>query len=400
MTALSCGDPISRSPAQKQGIQRERTASAEHERRETREIEHVRLVAGLPEMGAGLGHGLELYGAESVWKVDREDRHEEHDRHGDAEERHEGAEQHRAAADELGDDGCPSEQWRGRNMQCVQNAGERTRAARELREAVLHEAIADDEAQGKCPPALTQKTDRPGAKLEETLHAVRIRCNDDDRYNEAALFLRTNLGGNRRACGDPPDRWFVVRGAGASTVEPKTEAEERLRALMIRGLEGDSSAHKELLALLSRHLRGYFARRLGAAAHEVEDLVQETLLAVHLKRDSYDRALPFMPWAYAVARYKLIDHLRRRYRQTHVPLEDAGALFAADDPEEGVLRTDLDRLLEQLPSRQRSLLQDVKLQGLSIEEAAQKRGVTAVSARVMLHRTLKWLNRAWHDENG
>ncbi len=183
-------------------------------------------------------------------------------------------------------------------------------------------------------------------------------------------------------------------------MEPKADPEQRLQELMIRGLDGDSNAHRQLLRALSGHLRSYFSRRVGAAAYEVEDLVQETLLAVHLKRDSYDRALPFMPWAYAVARYKLIDHLRRRRRHIHVPIEDAGALFAADDSEEGALHNDLDRLLERLPPRQRSLLEDVKLHGLSIEEAAQKRGVTGVSARVMLHRTLKWLNRAWQNENG
>src|SRR5215469_5459743 len=188
--------------------------------------------------------------------------------------------------------------------------------------------------------------------------------------------------------------------AEASTVEPKVDTEERLRALMIRGLDGDSSAHRQLLTALSGRLRSYFARRMRTATHEVEDLVQETLLAVHLKRDSYDRALPFTPWAYALARYKLIDHFRRRSRSMQVPLEDADALFAADDPEQGALRTDLDRLLQRLPDRQRSLVEDVKLQGLSVEEAAKKRGVTAVSARVMLHRTLKWLNQALRDENG
>ncbi|HEX4267494.1 MAG TPA: sigma-70 family RNA polymerase sigma factor [Steroidobacteraceae bacterium] len=176
------------------------------------------------------------------------------------------------------------------------------------------------------------------------------------------------------------------------------ETEQRLRPLMIRSLEGDSGAHRQLLGMLGRYLRGYFTRRIGAAA-EVEDLVQETLLAVHLKRDSYDRSLPFTPWAYALARYKLIDHLRRRHRSVQVPLEDAGALFAAEDSEEGALRTDLERLLQRLPDRQRSLIEDVKLQGLSVEEAAQKRGVTAVSARVMLHRSLKWLSQALRDEN-
>jgi len=193
-------------------------------------------------------------------------------------------------------------------------------------------------------------------------------------------------------------RW--PRGIEPSTVEPKVDIEERLRPLMNRSLAGDADAHRQLLSALGGHLRSYFARRIGTGASEVEDLVQETLLAVHLKRDTYDRALPFTPWAYAVARYKLIDHLRRRHRRVHVPLEDAGVLFTADDSEERVVQTDLDRLLERLPDRQRTLLEDVKLQGLSIEEAARKRGVTAVSARVMLHRTLKWLNRAWHDENG
>jgi len=183
-------------------------------------------------------------------------------------------------------------------------------------------------------------------------------------------------------------------------VPHQDETEKRLRPLMIRSLEGDSGAHRELLGALGRYLRGYFARRVGTGAADVEDLVQETLLAVHLKCDSYDRSLPFTPWAYALARYKLIDHFRRRNRSIQVPLEDAEALFAADNPEEGALRTDLDRLLQRLPDRQRSLIEDVKLQGLSVEEAAKKRGVTAVSARVMLHRTLKWLNQALRDENG
>jgi RNA polymerase sigma-70 factor (ECF subfamily) len=177
------------------------------------------------------------------------------------------------------------------------------------------------------------------------------------------------------------------------------DTEERLRPLMSRSLEGDSGAHRELLEALGRYLRGYFGRRIGTAAAEVEDLVQETLLAVHLKRDSYDRSLPFTPWAYALARYKLIDHLRRRKRAIQVPLEDADALFSTGDAEEGAVRNDLDRLLQRLPERQRTLIEDVKLQGLSVEEAAQKRGVTAVSARVMLHRSLKWLSQALRDEN-
>jgi RNA polymerase sigma-70 factor (ECF subfamily) len=166
------------------------------------------------------------------------------------------------------------------------------------------------------------------------------------------------------------------------------EPEARLRLLMVRSLDGDSQAYRQLLGELSRYLRGYFARRIGG--QEVEDLLQETLLAVHLKRDTYDRALPFTPWAYAVARYKLVDRFRRNHAP-HVPLEDAGDLLAVENTEESAMRGDVTRLLELLPTRQRKLIEDVKLKGLSVKEAARRRGVTAVSARVMLHRSLKRL---------
>jgi RNA polymerase sigma-70 factor, ECF subfamily len=131
------------------------------------------------------------------------------------------------------------------------------------------------------------------------------------------------------------------------TTPEREEPEARFRVLMIRALDGDSGAYRELLGELSRYLRGYFKRRIRDP--EAEDLVQETLLAVHSKRHTYDRALPFTPWAYAVARYKLADHFRRNH-SPHVPLDEVGEL----------------QLLAHLPTRQRSLIKDVKLQGLSV----------------------------------
>lgn len=165
---------------------------------------------------------------------------------------------------------------------------------------------------------------------------------------------------------------------------------------MVRGLDGDACAYRQLLTELSRYLRIYFGRRLPNT--DVQDLVQETLLAVHLKRDSYNTALPFTPWAYAIARYKLTDYFRRK-PEPHRPLEDAADLFTLKSVDEGAVRSDLAQLLKRLPTRQRTLVEDVKLQGLSLEEAARKRGVTAVSARVMLHRSLKWLTQTVRPED-
>src|SRR5271156_1944044 len=103
---------------------------------------------------------------------------------------------------------------------------------------------------------------------------------------------------------------------------------------MMRGLAGNAAAHAELLTHMSRYLRGYFGRRLGAGAAELEDLVQDTLLTIHLKRETYDPNQPFTPWAYMLARYKLLDHFRKIGARKTVPIEDAGELLAAENAEE------------------------------------------------------------------
>ena len=83
------------------------------------------------------------------------------------------------------------------------------------------------------------------------------------------------------------------------------EAEAQLRAWMLAGLAGDDSAYRQLLTALSGHLRAYFARRVGPA--QAEDLVQETLIAMHTKRATYAPSQPLTAWIHGIARYKLID---------------------------------------------------------------------------------------------
>jgi RNA polymerase sigma-70 factor (ECF subfamily) len=169
-----------------------------------------------------------------------------------------------------------------------------------------------------------------------------------------------------------------------------TDTEARLKALMLRGLDGDAAAYRVLLSLLNGRLRVYFARRMGDAPGDVEDLVQETLMAVHTRRATYDRAQPFTAWAFAVARYKLIDHWRRRRVRMAVPLDDYVEVLASTDPEPGAAM-DLDRLLDTLPARQSALVRDVKIEGLSLAEAGARAGVSEGAAKVALHRALKTL---------
>lgn len=162
---------------------------------------------------------------------------------------------------------------------------------------------------------------------------------------------------------------------------------------MLRARDGEAAAWRELLGDLRGRLETYFARRLAAdLASEAEDLVQETLIAMHARAVTYDPGQPFTAWAYAIARYKLIDLWRRKGVRRHAPLDDyEGELFGDDDHGAAEAALDVERLLGALPAKQQGLVRDVKIEGLSLAEAGARRGMTEGAAKVSLHRALKQL---------
>src|ERR1700709_1107433 len=116
---------------------------------------------------------------------------------------------------------------------------------------------------------------------------------------------------------------------------------------MLASLAGDGAAYRMLLSGLGGNLRSYYARRLDPAA--AEDAVQETLIAIHTRRATYDPALPFTAWVYGIARYKLIDEYRRHKRRATVPLDEANDLFGHDEAQDAIARRDVSKLLDKLP---------------------------------------------------
>ncbi len=172
-----------------------------------------------------------------------------------------------------------------------------------------------------------------------------------------------------------------------------TDTESRLRGLMLQGLDGDAAAYHQFLKALSAHLRAYFRKRLFQRSDEVEDLVQDTLLAVHNQRHTYRADQPLTAWVHAIARYKLIDLLRARAsgESLNVPLDDELELFAASDTEAREAKKDLGTLLAGLPDRQRLPIVHVKLEGLSVVEAAQLTGMSESAIKIGVHRGLKAL---------
>jgi len=133
-----------------------------------------------------------------------------------------------------------------------------------------------------------------------------------------------------------------------------TANETELKGLMLASLDGDAASYRSLLDRLSGRLRAYYKgklARVGRGATEAEDLVQEVLLAVHLKRHTYDTGELFTPWVHTIARYKLIDYLRRTRTSASVPLNEGTEAMAQDDHADAESSHDIRKLLGRLPEK-------------------------------------------------
>lgn len=181
-------------------------------------------------------------------------------------------------------------------------------------------------------------------------------------------------------------------------VTPSAKSEEWAE-LMRAGLKGDGAAYRRLLAALTPVLRAVARRileRAGQGTGDVEDVVQETLLALHLKRQSWDPASPLMPWVWAIARHKALDVLRRHGRRAEVPIDELEAVLA--DPaeaDEGLAGRDVARLTQSLSGRERDVVEAVYLSGASTKEAGARLAMSEGAVRVALHRALKRLAAAY-----
>jgi RNA polymerase sigma-70 factor (ECF subfamily) len=167
---------------------------------------------------------------------------------------------------------------------------------------------------------------------------------------------------------------------------------------MKASIGGDEGAYRRLLEEISRSVRAMarsaFARaRLGDA--DVEDAVQETLLAIHLKRHTWDPQQKLAPWVYAIARHKIVDAMRRRGTRRFEPLEDFKDFLAAPEPEDPHALSDAQKLVDGLGPRQRDIVRSISLEGQSIAATAARLSMSEVAVRVALHRALKSLGAAW-----
>jgi RNA polymerase sigma-70 factor (ECF subfamily) len=174
---------------------------------------------------------------------------------------------------------------------------------------------------------------------------------------------------------------------------PAADFESALKPLWLQAQAGDEAAYRLALERIAVRLRSWLRRRMQAIPDDVEDLVQETLLALHLQRGTYDPSLPVSAWVLAIARHKLVDLWRRRGRQDalHDPIDDVDESALAVAVVEGGVQRDLERLLLTLPEAQRTAIVLTKLEGLSVIEASARTGVSESAIKVQVHRGLKRL---------
>jgi len=164
------------------------------------------------------------------------------------------------------------------------------------------------------------------------------------------------------------------------------DRETELRPLMIAACNGNQQAYVALLSDMAKLLRGFFRKRMLSVPDDVEDVVQEVLIAIHNQRHTYDAGQPVTAWVFGIARYKLADFYRRR-----VDIDDAAEWLATEDHDAHDARRDVGLLLDELPEKQRDAIRCVKIEGLSIAEAAAQTGQSESSVKVGIHRGLKAL---------
>jgi len=194
----------------------------------------------------------------------------------------------------------------------------------------------------------------------------------------------------------------MFRRPGPNKKRPHTLSSSKdLSQLMRLARGGDDEAYRQLLGQVAVWLRGVARRglvRAGRGVEDCEDVVQETLLAMHLKRDSWDAAQPLEPWLRAIAHHKLVDHLRRRGFRDHLDLADLAETLPSPQAAEEGASVDARQMLSCLSERQRGIVVAISIEGSSARDVGQKLGMSEGAVRVALHRALKILAVAYRRQ--
>jgi RNA polymerase sigma factor (sigma-70 family) len=176
------------------------------------------------------------------------------------------------------------------------------------------------------------------------------------------------------------------------TIDETAPVTDGLKPWAIGARDDDSRSCESLLRASAPLLAAFFSRRIGYGQADLDDLVQEALIAVYLRRAHYDQTRPFRAWLFGIARHKMVDYFRSRRAQ--FPTHSIDDLCVADGFElETSARLDVERLLRTLPDKQANVIRDTQIAGLTSAEVASLRGMGESDVRVSVHRGVKAMQR-------
>lgn len=187
--------------------------------------------------------------------------------------------------------------------------------------------------------------------------------------------------------------WCNVGDGRGEWTGKMTDRETEWASLLRAANAGDGRAYARFLHAVTPVLRGLVrsrGRALDAALHE--DVVQEVLLAIHLKRQTWREDAPLLPWLYAIARYKLADAFRRRGAAIHLPLDEVAGELQAPSQDASAAR-DSAALLGRLDARSAAIVRAMSIEGESAAEVGQRLEMSEGAVRVSLHRAMQRMAR-------
>lgn len=170
--------------------------------------------------------------------------------------------------------------------------------------------------------------------------------------------------------------------------------EDTLAQLMTAAIGGNDAAYAEFLRRAGAIIRGYAGKKLAeAGAVSPEDVVQDTLMAIHAKRHTWRSSEPILPWVFAIARYKIVDVYRRSGTRVFVDVDEFADLIPAPETDNSALgERQMEAALKELTEGQRRVVRSIALDGRSIPETAAQFGMKEPAVRVAFHRGLAALS--------
>jgi RNA polymerase sigma-70 factor (ECF subfamily) len=186
---------------------------------------------------------------------------------------------------------------------------------------------------------------------------------------------------------------YVTKAFGGRTGYEKTmEEPDKWARLLAAANRGDTVSYAAFLRAAAPVVRGIVRAKAGGLdLHSREDIVQNVMLAIHLKRHTWNEDRPLRPWLYAIARHKIIDALRRHGSETSLPIDDMAENIPADADPDPFEATDVERTIARLDMRSAGILRAIAFEGISLAGIAPRLGITEGAARVALHRALRKL---------